>query len=129
MSRTVWSSRVAVKGLGRNSCTPRRRASMIFSAELKPVINTTDTFGNVILEAQASGLPCVVSDQGGPRELVAHGEDGFVTRGGDLAELCEAARHLCTDQKLRCQLGVAARRKVEDRSWPNAARRFWEISA
>ena len=104
-------------------------AAAYASADLFVFPSTTDTFGNVILEAQASGLPCVVSDQGGPRELVAHGEDGFVTRGGDLAELCEAARHLCADQKLRSQLGMAARRKVEDRSWPNAARRFWEISA
>jgi glycosyltransferase involved in cell wall biosynthesis len=71
----------------------------------------------------------VVSDQGGPRELVADGEDGFVTRGGDLAELCQAARQLCADEKLRSELGAAARRKVEDRSWPNAARRFWEIGA
>ena len=104
-------------------------AAAYASADLFVFPSTTDTFGNVILEAQASGLPCVVSDQGGPRELVAHGEDGFVTRGGDLAELCQAARQLCADEKLRGQFGAAARRKVEDRSWPNAARRFWEIGA
>jgi glycosyltransferase involved in cell wall biosynthesis len=91
--------------------------------------STTDTFGNVILEAQAAGLPCVVSDQGGPRELVTDGADGFVTRGGDLTELCDAARKLCVAQNLRRMMGAAARKRVEDRSWPNAARRFWEISA
>jgi glycosyltransferase involved in cell wall biosynthesis len=91
--------------------------------------STTDTFGNVILEAQAAGLPCVVSDQGGPRELVADGEDGFVTRGGDLAQLCEASRKLCRDENLRRSMGAAARKRVEDRSWPLAARKFWEISA
>ncbi len=99
------------------------------SADVFVFPSTTDTFGNVILEAQAAGLPCIVSDQGGPRELVADGEDGFVTRGGDLAELCEAARKLCADQGSRRAMGVAARKRVEDRSWPNAARRFWEISA
>jgi len=104
-------------------------AAAYASADLFVFPSTTDTFGNVILEAQASGLPCVVSDQGGPRELVAHGEDGFVTRGGDLAELCQAVRQLCADENLRGQFGAAARRKVEDRSWPNAARRFWEIGA
>jgi glycosyltransferase involved in cell wall biosynthesis len=91
--------------------------------------STTDTFGNVILEAQAAGLPCVVSDQGGPRELVTDGADGFVTRGGDLAELCEAVRQLCVDPNMRRTMGAAARKRVEDRSWPHAARRFWEISA
>lgn len=91
--------------------------------------STTDTFGNVILEAQAAGLPCVVSDQGGPRELVTDSADGFVTRGGDLTELCDATRKLCVDQNLRRMMGAAARKRVEDRSWPNAAKRFWEISA
>jgi glycosyltransferase involved in cell wall biosynthesis len=99
------------------------------SADVFVFPSTTDTFGNVILEAQAAGLPCIVSDQGGPRELVADGEDGLVTRGGDLSELCEAARKLCVDQDSRRAMGAAARKRVEDRSWPNAARRFWEISA
>src|SRR3954469_23986101 len=40
------------------------------SADVFVFPSTTDTFGNVILEAQASGLPVVVSDSGGPKELV-----------------------------------------------------------
>ena len=104
-------------------------AAAYASADVFVFPSTTDTFGNVILEAQAAGLPCVVSDQGGPRELVADGEDGFITRGGDLAELCEATRKLCADADLRRAMGAAARKRVEDRSWPHAARRFWEISA
>jgi glycosyltransferase involved in cell wall biosynthesis len=32
------------------------------------VPSTTDTFGNVVLEAQASGLPAIVKDRGGPQE-------------------------------------------------------------
>ena len=104
-------------------------ATAYASADVFVFPSTTDTFGNVILEAQAAGLPCVVSDQGGPRELVADGEDGFITRGGDLEELCAAVRKLCADAALRQSMGAAARRKVEDRSWPRAARRFWEITA
>ncbi|MGA1540062.1 MAG: glycosyltransferase family 4 protein, partial [Chthoniobacterales bacterium] len=104
-------------------------AAAYASADVFVFPSTTDTFGNVILEAQAAGLPCVVSDQGGPRELVTDGEDGFITRGGDLAALCEATRRLCVDEGARRTMGAAARKRVEDRSWPNAARRFWEISA
>jgi glycosyltransferase involved in cell wall biosynthesis len=104
-------------------------AAAYASADVFVFPSTTDTFGNVIIEAQASGLPCVVSDQGGPRELVTDGEDGFITRGGDLPELCAAVRKLCADEELRRAMGAAARRRVEDRSWPNAARNFWAISA
>jgi glycosyltransferase involved in cell wall biosynthesis len=104
-------------------------ATAYASADLFVFPSTTDTFGNVIIEAQASGLPCLVSDQGGPRELVEDGVDGLITRGGDLAALTEAVRRLCTDEALRRSMGAASRRRVEDRSWPNAARRFWQISA
>lgn len=104
-------------------------AAAYASADVFVFPSTTDTFGNVILEAQASGLPCVVSDQGGPCELVDDGVDGFVTRGGDLVSLCAAVEKLCVDPELRRSMSRASRRRVEDRSWPNAARKFWEISA
>ena len=104
-------------------------ATAYASADVFVFPSTTDTFGNVIIEAQASGLPCVVSDQGGPRELVEDGVDGLITRGGDLASLCAATGKICGDAGLRRSMGEAARRRVENRSWPNAARRFWEISA
>ncbi|HEX8295902.1 MAG TPA: glycosyltransferase, partial [Chthoniobacteraceae bacterium] len=50
------------------------------SADVFVFASTTDTFGNVILEALASGLPCVVSDQGGPKDLIVHGTTGYITR-------------------------------------------------
>jgi glycosyltransferase involved in cell wall biosynthesis len=46
--------------------------------------STTDTFGMVVLEAQSCGLPAIVSDVGGPQELVTTGETGFVVRADDL---------------------------------------------
>jgi glycosyltransferase involved in cell wall biosynthesis len=104
-------------------------ATAYASADAFVFPSTTDTFGNVIIEAQACGLPCVVSDQGGPRDLVTDGVDGYVTRGGDLAELVAALRPLCTDASRRQSMGAASRKKVEDRSWPYAARKFWAITA
>ena len=45
--------------------------------------SVTDTFGKVVLEAHACGLPAIVSDAGGPQEIVVHGKTGFVARAGD----------------------------------------------
>jgi glycosyltransferase involved in cell wall biosynthesis len=90
--------------------------------------STTDTFGNVIIEAQAAGLPVVVSDVGGPRELVSDGVNGFITKGRDAADFTAAVRRLVEDEPLRKQMSAAARRSVEDRSWPSAFRKFWDAT-
>ncbi|MCE5249720.1 glycosyltransferase [bacterium] len=42
--------------------------------------STTDTFGMVVIEAQSCGLPAVVTDRGGPKELVVHGKTGFIVQ-------------------------------------------------
>jgi glycosyltransferase involved in cell wall biosynthesis len=87
--------------------------------------STTDTFGNVVLEAKAAGLPCVVSDQGGPCELISNGIDGFVTRALDPGDFARVLRLLCRDAKLRAKMGEQARERVENRNWNNAFRQFW----
>ena len=90
---------------------------------------TTDTFGNVVLEAQASGLPVIVSDVGGPRDLVQHAKDGFITRALDASELAEAIRRLTQDPELRKRMGGLARSRVETRDWSEAFEKFWHDSA
>jgi glycosyltransferase involved in cell wall biosynthesis/predicted metal-dependent phosphoesterase TrpH len=47
--------------------------------------STTDTFGMVILEAQACGLPAMVTNVGGPQEIVKHGETGYVLPPTDIS--------------------------------------------
>ncbi len=87
--------------------------------------STTDTFGNVIIEAQAAGLPVIVSDIGGPRELVSDGVNGLITKARDVADFTQAIRRLVEDEALRKEMSAAARRSVQDRSWPSAFRKFW----
>ncbi|HEY5894570.1 MAG TPA: glycosyltransferase [Chthoniobacterales bacterium] len=98
------------------------------SADIFVFPSTTDTFGNVILEAQAAGLPCVVSDTGGPRELIHHGEDGFVTRSLDVTDFSAAIQRLIADPELRRQMGVNARARVGERDWTRAFEKFWGMS-
>ena len=76
-------------------------ATAYASADIFVFPSTTDTFGNVILEAQASGLPVVVSDSGGPKELVAHKANGLITRSHNVEDFTDAIRALVTDQTLR----------------------------
>ena len=104
-------------------------ATAYASADVFVFPSTTDTFGNVIIEAQASGLPVVVSDVGGPKELVQDGVSGFVTKALDVEALSEAIRTLVNDRELRARMSLAARASVSDRSWPAAFQRFWAATA
>ena len=103
-------------------------AAAYASADIFVFPSTTDTFGNVVLEAQASGIPAIVSDVGGPRDLVHHGKDGFVTKSLDSAELAGAIRRLVEDPSLRHHMGLAARGRVESRDWTEAFEKFWHES-
>lgn len=69
-------------------------AAMHASADLFVFPSTTATFGNVILEAQASGLPVLVSDKGGPCENFIANQSGLICRADDSESLFNAMRTL-----------------------------------
>ncbi len=98
------------------------------SADIFVFPSTTDTFGNVIIEAQAAGLPVIVSDEGGPAELVREGVNGLITKARDPEDFARALRSLVADPELRTRMGAAARAGVAGRSWPGAFRKFWEMT-
>ena len=100
-------------------------AAAYASSDIFVFPSTTDTFGNVILEAQASGLPVVVSDSGGPKELVADKANGLITKSHDVEDFTCAIRALVTNRALRERMASAARDSVTDRSWPRAFKKFW----
>jgi glycosyltransferase involved in cell wall biosynthesis len=98
------------------------------SADVFVFPSTTDTFGNVIIEAQASGVPVVVSDSGGPKELVQNHETGLITKSHDVEDFTRAVRNLVVDPALRERMGRRARESVVDRTWPAAFRKFWSAT-
>ncbi|MFV0337121.1 MAG: glycosyltransferase [Chthoniobacterales bacterium] len=95
------------------------------SADIFVFPSTTDTFGNVILEAQASATPCIVTDMGGPRDLVENNQDGIIVRALDVRALASAILRLACDETLRSNMGIAARKRVENRDWASAFEQFW----
>jgi glycosyltransferase involved in cell wall biosynthesis len=105
--------------------TGNELATAYASADIFVFPSTTDTFGNVILEAQACGVPVVVSDSGGPKELVEDKATGLITKSHDVEDFVAAVRTLVTNPALRERMGKSARNSVVDRSWPAALGRFW----
>jgi len=103
-------------------------AAAYASADIFVFPSTTDTFGNVIIEAQASGVPVIVSDSGGPKELVENQANGLVTKSHDVEDFARAIRTLVSDPERRQQMGKKARESVVSRTWPSAFRKFWALT-
>jgi phosphatidylinositol alpha 1,6-mannosyltransferase len=76
-----------------------------------------ETFGQVVLEAMASGLPVIVTARGGPTTLVKDGENGFICPVDDAAAFNDRVRCLRDDPARRLRMGQAARRDAERRPW------------
>ena len=74
----------------------------------------TDTFGNVVLEAMASGIPAIVTPDGGPCHLVRDGETGRIARDEDFTS---ATLAVMRDRELHARMSMAARRYACGASW------------
>ncbi len=102
---------------------PREQLVDYYSAsDLLLFPSTTDTFGMVVLEAQACGLPALVSDVGGPQELVQDARTGAVLRNNSEAAWCRAVEdlyHLKHDEpQTYAQMRREARKHILlDRNW------------
>jgi glycosyltransferase involved in cell wall biosynthesis len=97
------------------------------SADVFVFPSTTDTFGNVVLEAQASGLPVIVSDLGGPCENMLDQKTGIIVKSDDVTALLSAMQQFLNSPVLRRQMSEQAREYMEDRSFENAFIQSWEF--
>jgi UDP-glucose:(heptosyl)LPS alpha-1,3-glucosyltransferase len=87
-----------------------------------------DSFGLVITEAMACGLPVITSREAGAAKLIRHGENGLLLNDpADHRELAEQMRFLRTDQKAANKMGVAARLSVESLSWDVVAEQTMRV--
>lgn len=76
-----------------------------------------ETFGNVVLEAMASGLPVVAAASGGPLDVVVAGETGLLFDPEDPADLVHQVCRLADSPARIQQMGIAARHHAEARDW------------
>ena len=87
------------------------------SADVYTFPSPTETFGNSLLEALASGVPSIAADTGGVLEFARHGENAWLTRTGDRAALDAGLDRLLGDPALRNRLREGALRTAGERRW------------
>ena len=94
------------------------------SADIYVHASLTETFGNVLTEAMASGLAVAGFDYAAARQFVRDGANGLTAPCNQPEALVAAAVRLATDAALRARLGPAARTAVAAQSWENVIGRF-----
>lgn len=99
------------------------------SADIFLFPSTTETFGNVTLEAMASGLGIVAYDYAAARQHLAHGRSALLAPLGDAEAFLAHARRIARDPALARQLGAAARRAAESLTWERVAADFEAVLA
>jgi glycosyltransferase involved in cell wall biosynthesis len=104
--------------------TGEELATAYASADAFVFPSTTDTFGNAVLEAQASGLPAIVSHRGGPQEIVRRHDSGLVVNVSHPSALADAMRLLASGAGLE-RLKRRALENARENSWEKIFETFW----
>ena len=102
-------------------------AAAYASADLFVFPSTTDTFGNAVLEAMACGLPAVVTDRGGPQEIVRRRGGGVVAE-ATAAGLAGAAAALLDSPDALRRAAAHALETARAASWEGLLDRLWTAS-
>ena len=101
--------------------------NLYLAGDIYMMLSQFDTFGMVVPEAMAAGLPVVISGRVGAKDLVREGENGFVIENPS-DHGCVASRvSLLFDAKRRKAMSAAARETAVENSWEKTARLYQEI--
>lgn len=105
--------------------TDEQIAGWYASSDLFVFPSRTDTLGQVVMEAQASGLPAIVSDEGGPKETVADQVSGLVLPATDAEVWSNAIDRLLDDETTRRRFARSALARSARYSLANTFEQFW----
>lgn len=99
------------------------------SADLFLHCSITETFGLVVLEAMASSLPVIARDQGGPSDIIRHGQTGYLVPPHDMDQFTSLVRELSADPAQREELATAAREYANGTTWEKInCRAAWQMA-
>jgi len=93
--------------------TDEKLISLYRAADLFVLPSQQENLPNTVLEAMACGTPCVAFNVGGVRDLIFHGENGYITNSVDVHELAAGIIWMMADSDRRAMMGRQARKTVE----------------
>ncbi|MCK9197470.1 MAG: glycosyltransferase family 4 protein, partial [Syntrophales bacterium] len=97
------------------------------TGDLYAMLSKFDTFGMVVLEAMAKGLPVVISGNVGARDLVREGVNGFVIENTGDAESVAKVLYYALQKDVITPMSIAARQTALEYTWERSARQVADI--
>jgi glycosyltransferase involved in cell wall biosynthesis len=96
------------------------------SADVFLFPSVSETYGNVVIEAMASGLPCVIADGGGSKDIIEQGVNGFKCNPFDAACYVDKIELILNNPKLYLQLVAEGLKVSRQLSWERLAQTYFE---
>ncbi|MBZ6377837.1 glycosyl transferase family 1 [Pacificimonas flava] len=112
-----WIEERAPQGIFTGFLGGEKLARAYASADVMFNPSSTETFGNVTLEAMASGLPVVAARATGSTSLVEEGLNGMLTAPDDVQQSADALQHYLNDAEARRRAGAAGAERAEAYDW------------
>lgn len=99
----------------------------IYQSSIYALSSRYESFGMVLIEAMALGVPCVSYSCAGPREIIKHNEDGILVPEGDIQSLAEGMMELMEDIEKRKLLGKVAKKNAQRYSTEETGKKWIDI--
>ncbi|MDD4357438.1 MAG: glycosyltransferase family 4 protein, partial [Smithellaceae bacterium] len=104
-----------------------RLIDLYLAGDLYMMLSRFDTFGMVVLEAMAAGLPVMISSRVGAKDLVKDEKNGFVIPDASDYDYIASRLVLMLDKKTRIQMSVAAHQTASENTWDNVAKKYSDL--
>ncbi|GEN53937.1 N-acetyl-alpha-D-glucosaminyl L-malate synthase BshA [Halobacillus faecis] len=101
-------------------------SELLSISDLKLLLSEKESFGLVLLEAMACGVPCIGTNIGGIPEVIDHGETGFIAELGNVEQISYFATKLLEDKDLHQTMAEQSKRVVHDKFATNTILRQYE---
>lgn len=90
-------------------------SELLSISDLKLLLSEKESFGLVLLEAMACGVPCIGTNVGGIPEVIDHGETGYISELGNIDQMSYFASKMLNDRHLHRAMSQQAKRVVHDK--------------
>lgn len=101
-------------------------ATIYASSDIFFFPSITETYGNVVVEAMASGLPCVIANGGGSKSFIRQGENGFVCTPNNTTEYFGRIKQLLSNEKLYQQFVKEGLLYTKNMSWDQLVETYFD---